>query len=226
MRVLLRAQPTRSAAERPVRHARRPLNRGAGASSGARRWGRRGSVDDDFRKRWAVSNSGPGEQPQEAVDRLQDEVAALRRSRRRLVEAADADRRAIERDLHDGVQQHLVALAVDLRRLAGLIDADPVAAQALVDEMTVNVRTAMAEATALARTDLSAAARGARPRQRHPVGGRAASGVTRRGRRAGGCRLSARDHHRRLLDLRRDAVVRVTPGREATVGVHRDAMAC
>ena len=79
----------------------------------------------DFRKRWAVSNIGPGEQPQEAVDRLQVEVAALRRSRRRLAEAADADRRAIERDLHDGVQQHLVALAVDLQRLAGLIDVDP-----------------------------------------------------------------------------------------------------
>ena len=74
----------------------------------------------------------------------------LKASRRRLVSAADMDRRALEGELHDGVQQHLVALAVDLRRLAGLIDADPIAAHALLDEMTANVRTAMAEATALA----------------------------------------------------------------------------
>ena len=83
---------------------------------------------------------------------MTDDVAIddLKASRRRLVSAADMDRRALEGELHDGVQQHLVALAVDLRRLAGLIDADPIAAHALLDEMTANVRTAMAEATALA----------------------------------------------------------------------------
>ena len=74
----------------------------------------------------------------------------LRASRRRLVSAADADRRAFERELHDGVQQHLVALSVDLRRLARLIDADPIAAHALLDEMTDNVRTAMTETISLA----------------------------------------------------------------------------
>jgi hypothetical protein len=84
------------------------------------------------------------------IFQLQDEVEDLRTSRRRLVSAADADRRAIEGALHDGVQQHLIALAVDLRRLAGLVDADPVAAQALLDEMMANLRTAMAETTALA----------------------------------------------------------------------------
>lgn len=84
------------------------------------------------------------------VDRLKGEIADLRSSRRRLVSAADADRRAIERSLHDGVQQDLIALAGDLRRLAGLVDADPVAAQALLVEMTANVRTAMAETTELA----------------------------------------------------------------------------
>ena len=74
----------------------------------------------------------------------------LKASRRRLVSAADMDRRALEGELHDGVQQHLVALAVDLRRLAGLIDADPIAAHALLDEMMANVRTALADTTALA----------------------------------------------------------------------------
>ena len=43
----------------------------------------------------------------------------------RLVLAADADRRRIERELHDGVQQHLVALAVNLQLANGLVDDDP-----------------------------------------------------------------------------------------------------
>jgi len=97
-----------------------------------------------------VSDSVSGEQLQDLVDRLQGEVADLRRSRRRLVEAADADRRAIERALHDGVQQYLVAIAVDLRRLAGLVDDDPAAANALLDEMAAYLREALTEATALA----------------------------------------------------------------------------
>ena len=97
-----------------------------------------------------MANVGSGEQPEETVDRLQLEVAALRRSRRRLAEAGYADRRTIERDLHDGVQQHLVALAVDLQRLARFVDLDPVAAKALLDEMAANARDALDEATALA----------------------------------------------------------------------------
>lgn len=45
-------------------------------------------------------------------------VAELRRSRQRLVNAQDAERRRVERDLHDGVQARLVALTAHLRRLA------------------------------------------------------------------------------------------------------------
>lgn len=99
-----------------------------------------------------MSNSGSGEGPPEVVDRLQDEVMALRGSRKRLAEAAHADRRAIERALHDGVQQHLVALAVDLRRLAGLVDGDPAAAKALLDEMAAYVHEALAATSALAQS--------------------------------------------------------------------------
>jgi signal transduction histidine kinase len=98
-----------------------------------------------------VSSAGSG-RLREEVDRLQGEVAALRSSRKRLAEAAHADRRAIERALHDGVQQHLVALTVDLRRMSGLVDRDPAAARALLDEMAANVREAMAQATDLAQT--------------------------------------------------------------------------
>jgi signal transduction histidine kinase len=98
-----------------------------------------------------VSNAGSDEQLRDAVDRLQGEVAELRRSRRRLAEAAHGDRRAIERALHDGVQQYLVAFAVDLRRMSGLLDRDRVAAKALLDELAVNVREALDETTELAR---------------------------------------------------------------------------
>jgi signal transduction histidine kinase len=99
-----------------------------------------------------VSNAGSGGQLREVVDRLQREVAELHRSRKRQVEAADADRRGIERALHDGVLQHLVALAVDLRRLAGLVEVDPAAAKALLDDMAANVREALHETTALAQS--------------------------------------------------------------------------
>ncbi len=97
-----------------------------------------------------MSNSGSGEQLQEVVNRLEDEVAALRRSRRRLAEAGYAERRQIERTLHDGVQQHLVALAVNLQRLAGLVDDGPMAAKALLADIAADVREALDEAMELA----------------------------------------------------------------------------
>jgi len=102
------------------------------------------------RKGASVSNTGSGEPLQDVVDRLAGEVAELRRSRKRLAGAAHDDRRAFEGALHDGVQQYLVAFAVDLRRLAGLVDGDPAAAKALLDEMTTNVREALDEASELA----------------------------------------------------------------------------
>jgi len=97
-----------------------------------------------------VSNAGSSEELQDNVARLEAEIAALRGSRRRLSEANHAERRAIERELHDGVQQHLVALAVDLQRLAGLIDGDRNAAKALIAEMRTNIREALDEASRLA----------------------------------------------------------------------------
>jgi signal transduction histidine kinase len=99
-----------------------------------------------------VSNAGSRDPLQERIDRLDAEVRSLRTSRRRLIEAADADRRAIERDAHDGLQQDLVALAIDLRRLSGLLDADPAAAKSLVEELSANVRQALQDAAELART--------------------------------------------------------------------------
>jgi signal transduction histidine kinase len=73
----------------------------------------------------------------------------LRASRERLVLAADADRRRIERDLHDGPQQHLVALAANLQLARGLTDTDPDAAKTLLDEMRRDVKQALGETSKL-----------------------------------------------------------------------------
>jgi signal transduction histidine kinase len=71
-------------------------------------------------------------------------------SRERLVVTADADRRTIERDLHDGPQQHLVALAANLELTRRLADADPAAAKALLEEMGRNVHQALEDTGRLA----------------------------------------------------------------------------
>ena len=81
-----------------------------------------------------------------------DEVRA---SRARIVEAADAARRRLERDLHDGAQQQLVALALNLRLARGQAEADPEATAKLLDE-------ALADAER-AREDLRELARGLHP---------------------------------------------------------------
>jgi signal transduction histidine kinase len=62
---------------------------------------------------------------------LEATSAELRASRARVVAAGDAERRRIERDLHDGAQQHLVALRVRVGLAGELAEADPEVAQRL-----------------------------------------------------------------------------------------------
>ena len=88
--------------------------------------------------------------PEESIERLRHEVEELRASGTRLVLAADADRRRFERELHDGVQQDLVGLAVNLQKARGLIAADPAAAVALVDDMRRDAHEALDRSRALA----------------------------------------------------------------------------
>ena len=78
------------------------------------------------------------------------EVAELHAARRRLVLAADADRRSIERELHEGVQQDLVALAVSLQLATQAVESDPAAAKELLEEMARDVQQAIAETAKLA----------------------------------------------------------------------------
>lgn len=55
---------------------------------------------------------------------LEEQLEETRASRRRIVDAADAERQRIERDLHDGAQQRLVSLAISLRMLGDSIGDD------------------------------------------------------------------------------------------------------
>jgi signal transduction histidine kinase len=67
-----------------------------------------------------------------------------------LLVAAAAERRRIERDLHEGVQQHLVAFSVNLQLARELMDADPAAAKTLLTEIARDVQEALEETAQLA----------------------------------------------------------------------------
>ncbi len=117
------------------------------------------SIDTEIGRREfeaRVTASGPDEATaiirdftdQRAID------AELRRSRARIVEVADAERRRLERDLHDGAQQRLVALSLSLRLLRSKLhdtpELDPAAAAA-ADDAAEELRVAIAELRELAR---------------------------------------------------------------------------
>jgi signal transduction histidine kinase len=78
------------------------------------------------------------------------EVDELRARCRRLLFAADEDRRLIERQLHAGVQQELSALAIKFQLLEPLVESDPRAAKALLAELALDVQQAVDEAARLA----------------------------------------------------------------------------
>ena len=80
----------------------------------------------------------------------EDELARLRESRRRLVVAADDERRAIEGQLHDRLQQHLVAFAVNLQLASQALENDPPAAKALIEQLGRDVQHAVDDAARLA----------------------------------------------------------------------------
>ncbi len=82
---------------------------------------------------------------------LSNRVDELRARREQLVEALEAERRRIERDLHDGAQQRLVALAMNLGMAKDKFDKDPSAARALLDAAHADAKQAMVELRNLAR---------------------------------------------------------------------------
>ena len=84
-------------------------------------------------------------------DRLAARVGELERSRAAVVVSAEEERRRIERDLHDGAQQRLVALAMQLGRARSRFAGDPEGARALLDEAHTEAKAALAELRDLAR---------------------------------------------------------------------------
>ena len=81
---------------------------------------------------------------------LRARLEELRVSRLRIVEATDAARRRIERDLHDGAQQQLVALALELRLLRARVKEQPELVP-MVDSLSERLASALAELRELAR---------------------------------------------------------------------------
>ncbi|MGE0067894.1 MAG: sensor histidine kinase [Solirubrobacterales bacterium] len=82
---------------------------------------------------------------------LEAKVEELRASRHRIVEAGYAERRRVERNLHDGAQQRLMALTMNLRLAREKLDSDPALAAELLDEAMEELGAATAELRELAR---------------------------------------------------------------------------
>ena len=87
---------------------------------------------------------------QTTLDELRKQADALRESRARIVASGDAERRRVERNLHDGAQQHLVALAVNLRLARDVIADDPAAGAEMLDELAREVQETIQELRELA----------------------------------------------------------------------------
>jgi signal transduction histidine kinase len=87
---------------------------------------------------------------QTTLDELRKQADALRESRARIVASGDAERRKVERNLHDGAQQHLVALAVNLRLARDVIVDDPTAGAEMLDELVGEVQATIQELRELA----------------------------------------------------------------------------
>jgi signal transduction histidine kinase len=83
---------------------------------------------------------------------LTDRIGELEHSRAVVIDAGEAERRRIERDLHDGAQQRLVAMTMELARAQARFEADdPATARELVDQAHGQAMAALAELRSLVR---------------------------------------------------------------------------
>jgi signal transduction histidine kinase len=89
---------------------------------------------------------GPGSQADMTV-----RIGQLERSRAQAVGSAEAERRRIERDLHDGAQQRLVSLAMNLGRARARFADDPDGAKVIIDQAHTEAKEALAELRNLVR---------------------------------------------------------------------------
>ena len=98
----------------------------------------------------ALSSVRLTEELRAKLDEISAQAEELRRSRQRIVEASDAERRRIERNLHDGAQQRLVALGLELNILESKLPADH-PSRAELGKVSEDLRDAMSELRELAR---------------------------------------------------------------------------
>jgi signal transduction histidine kinase len=82
---------------------------------------------------------------------LRAKVDELRRSRERLLQVGVEERRRLERDLHDGAQQRLVAMALNIRMARAKLNDDPLAADQLLSGAGAELDSALEELRELAR---------------------------------------------------------------------------
>ena len=80
-----------------------------------------------------------------------DRLAELRASRERIVAASDAERRRLERNLHDGAQQRLVSVALQLRMIQSRVRDDPALAEQLLSSASEELSQSLQELRELAR---------------------------------------------------------------------------
>lgn len=90
----------------------------------------------------AVSLLGPAD---DRAMELEEEVLRVEARRVAAVDSAEDERRRIERDLHDGAQQRLVAVAIDLGMARERFDVDPEGARALIEEAHEEAKAAIVE---------------------------------------------------------------------------------
>jgi signal transduction histidine kinase len=94
----------------------------------------------------------PGESPEHRRARaLRERVDDLRDARQRIIAAADAERRRIERDLHDGAQQRMVAVALTLGLAEARLASDPSGAALLIAQAREDAQLAVKELREIAR---------------------------------------------------------------------------
>jgi signal transduction histidine kinase len=98
----------------------------------------------------AVHNARLDTALQTTLDELRKQADELRQSRARIVASGDAERRRVERNLHDGAQQHLVAMAVNLRLTRDILSEDPDAAGEMLDQLAGDVKATIQELRELA----------------------------------------------------------------------------
>jgi signal transduction histidine kinase len=98
----------------------------------------------------AFHNSQLDSALQTTLDALRKQADELRESRARVVASGDAERRRVERDLHDGAQQHLVALAINLRLARDIVTEDPDGAGEMLGQLADDVQLTIKELRELA----------------------------------------------------------------------------